>query len=86
MPSKFSWTFRERAAPLDGQKPDSNLANINAFTVELKSGDGLSKEQIKLKSINRALKEKIVALEAELSKKNVEYKNSNSVAKPTQLH
>ena len=72
--SKFSWTFRERTAPLDGQKPDSNVASINAFAVESKSGDGLSKERIELKSINRALKEKIVALEAELSQKNVEYK------------
>lgn len=69
VPSKFSWTFRERTAPLDGQKPDSNVASINAFAVESKSGDGLSKEQIELKSINRALKEKIVALEAELSQK-----------------
>ena len=42
--------------------------------MESKSGDGLSKEQIELKSINRARKEKIVALEAELSPKNIEYK------------
>ncbi len=45
------------------------------LTVELKSVEEVSREQLKeLKSINRALKEKVLALEADLSQKNYECK------------
>ncbi len=43
--------------------------------MELKSVEEVSREQLKeLKSINRALKEKVLALEADLSQKNYECK------------
>ena len=45
------------------------------LTVESKSVEELSREQLKeCKSINRALEEKVLALEADLSQKNYECK------------
>ena len=67
-------TAFERTALVHWQDSDSNEASINACAVESKSVDILPKEHIDLNSTICALKEKVSALEAELSQKNAEYK------------
>ena len=86
VPSKFSWLNGSSCERDICINVTSNVANAQdivhigsdpdkPFTVESKSVKELSREQLKeLKSINRALEEKVLALKADLSQKNYECK------------